>query len=195
MARSEREASTKKAVRRARRRSGGGGVRRVLGMLALVPLANRAPLYARLLWALLRDERTPVARKAVLGGALGYLVLGRDIIPDDIPLLGGLDDVVVLALAMDVFIDGIDDAVLDEHLGALEIDRTAFDDDVARLRRVVPGPIRRTVRRLPGLIGAAGEALQHSGLGPRLRGWIKGDSVAVAWGRRRGRRQEEGSIA
>jgi len=171
MARQEQEASTKKG-RRSRRRSSGGSVRRVLGMLALIPLANRAPTYARLLWALVRDERTPVARKAMLGGAFGYLVLGRDIIPDDIPILGGLDDVVVLALALDLFVEGVDDAVLDEHLGVLDIDRAAFDEDIARLRRILPGPIRRTIRRLPGLIGAAGEALQHSGLGPRLRAWI-----------------------
>jgi hypothetical protein len=114
----------------------------MLGMLALIPLANRAPTYARLLWGLVRDERTPAARKAMLGGALGYIVLGRDIVPD-------------------------------------EIDRAAFDGDIARLRRILPGPIRRVVRRLPGMIGAAGQALQHSGLGPRLRAWItKEGSIA-----------------
>ena len=171
MARQEREARTRKD-RRARRRSTGAGVRRMLGMLALIPLANRAPTYARLLWALVRDERTPAARKAMLGGALGYIVLGRDIVPDDIPVLGGLDDVVVLAIALDLFIEGVEESVLDEHLAALDIDRAAFKGDIARLRRILPGPIRRTVRRLPGLIGAAGGALQHSGLGPRLRAWI-----------------------
>jgi len=155
-------------------------------MLALVPLANRAPTYARLVWALVRDERMPMARKAMLGGAFGYLVLGRDLVPDDIPILGGLDDLVVLAVALDLFVEGVDDAVLDEHLGILEIDRAAFDADIARLRRLLPGPIRRSVRRLPGLIGAAGEALQHSGLGPRLRAWITSDSASVA---------KEGSLA
>ncbi len=172
MARLDREASAG-GRRRARGRSTGGSVRRVLGMLALVPLANRAPVYARLLWALVRDERTPIGRKALLGGALGYVVLGRDLIPDDVPILGGLDDLVVVALALDVFIDGVEAEVLDEHLAALDIDRAAFDADVARLRRVLPGPIRRTVRRLPGLVDAAGGALQQSGLGPRLRAWIK----------------------
>ena len=147
-------------------------MRRALGMLALVPLANRAPVYGRLLWALVRDERTPMARKALLGGAVGYVALGRDLIPDDVPLLGGLDDLVVVALALDVFIDGVDDEVLAEHLAALDIDRAAFDHDVIRLRRVLPGPIRRTARRIPGLIGAAAAALQQTGLGPRLRAWI-----------------------
>jgi len=162
------------------RRSTGGGVRRALGLLALLPLASRFPLYARLVWALVLDDRTPAARKAMLAGGLGYLLLGRDLIPDDVPLLGGLDDLVVVAIAIDVFLDGIDPDVLDEKLDELSIERAAFDEDVARIRRFLPGPVRRTMRRLPGLIAGAGEALQHSGLGPRLRAWITGDGGAVA---------------
>jgi len=185
MARKDRD-DTSRRGRRSRGRSTGGGVRRALGLLALLPLASRAPLYARLVWALVLDERTPASRKAMLAGGLGYVLLGRDLVPDDIPLLGGLDDLVVVAIALDVFLDGIDPDVLDEKLEALGIDRAAFEEDVARIRRFLPGPIRRTMRRLPGLIAAAGEALQHSGLGPRLRAWITSDSGPVA---------KEGSIA
>src|SRR4029077_2198529 len=46
----------------------GAAVRRALGLAAFLPLASRAPSYARLIWALVRDERTPLARKAVLAG-------------------------------------------------------------------------------------------------------------------------------
>ncbi|HEX5588792.1 MAG TPA: DUF1232 domain-containing protein [Candidatus Limnocylindrales bacterium] len=179
MARQDPDGSSRKG-RRSRGRSTGGGIRRLLGLLALLPIASRAPLYARLVWALVLDERTPASRKAMLAGALGYLVLGRDIVPDDLPLVGGLDDLVVVVVALDVFLDGIDDDVLDEKLEELRIDRAAFDEDVTRLRRLLPGPVRRTLRRLPGLVGAAGEALQHSGLGPRLRAWIRSDRGAVA---------------
>ncbi|MBI2777498.1 MAG: DUF1232 domain-containing protein [Chloroflexi bacterium] len=162
-----------------RSRSRGGAARRLLGLLAFLPVASRAPLYARLVFALVVDDRVPNSRKAMLAGALGYVAFGRDIVPDDIPVLGGLDDLVVIAVALDVFLDGVDDDVLEEKLAELGIDRGAFDDDVARIRRFLPGPIRRTVRRLPGLLGAAGEALQQSGLGPRLRAWItREDSIA-----------------
>ncbi len=156
----------------ARGRSGGGGVRRMLGLLAMLPLASRAPLYTRLVWALLLDERTPAARKATLAAGLGYVLLGRDLIPDDVPILGGLDDIVVVAIAIDLFFDGIESEVLDEKLAELAIDRAAFDEDVARIRRFLPGPVRRSVRRLPGLIESGYAALQQSGLGPRLRAWI-----------------------
>jgi len=185
MARNDRDDTSRKGGR-SRHRSSGGGIRRLLGMAALLPLASRAPLYARLIAALVLDARTPTSSKVVLAAAAGYVLLGRDLVPDDLPLLGGLDDVVVVAIAIDVFLDGIDEDLLDEKLAELDIDRAAFDEDVNRVRTLLPGPVRRTIRRLPGLIAAAGEALQHSGLGPRLRAWITSDGVPVA---------KEGSIA
>ena len=92
------------------------GLRRLLGLAVLLPLASRAPLYGRLIWELVRDDRTPAGRKALLAGALGYLVLGRDLVPDDLPVIGGLDDLVVVVLAVDVFLDGVPADVLDEKL-------------------------------------------------------------------------------
>jgi uncharacterized membrane protein YkvA (DUF1232 family) len=148
------------------------GLRRALGMLAFLPVASRAPSYTRLIWELVRDERTPIGRKALLGAAFGYLVLGRDLIPDDIPVLGGLDDLVVVVLAIDIFLDGVPSDVLDEKLDQLGIERSAFERDVAQIRRLMPGPVRRAIRRLPQAASYAGRAMQSSGLGPRLRGWI-----------------------
>jgi uncharacterized membrane protein YkvA (DUF1232 family) len=145
---------------------------RALGLMAFMPLASRAPLYARLMLALVVDERTPAARKALLAGAAGYLLIGRDLIPDEIPILGGLDDLVVVVLAVDLFLDGIPRDLLDEKLVELEIDRAAFDQDVARIRRLTPGPVRKTIRRIPELIAHASAALQQSGVGPRVREWI-----------------------
>jgi uncharacterized membrane protein YkvA (DUF1232 family) len=155
-----------------KRRGRSVGVRRLITVLAFLPIASRAPLYARLLWALLADSRTPATRKALLAGALGYVLLGRDIVPDDVPILGGVDDLVVVALALDVFFAGIDEATLDEKLAEIGISRAAYDEDVARLRRLLPGPIRRTLRRVPGALGMAGDAIQQSGIGPRLRTWL-----------------------
>lgn len=145
---------------------------RGIGLLAFMPLASRAPQYARLMVALVVDERTPAPRKALLAGAAGYLLLGRDIIPDEIPILGGLDDLVVLVLAVDLFLDGVPEDVLTEKLAELAIDRSAFDQDIARIRRLTPGALRKTIRRIPELVGQAGAAIEGSGVGPRLRGWI-----------------------
>ena len=145
---------------------------RAIGLMAFMPLASRAPQYTRLMLALVVDDRTPAPRKALLAGAAGYLLLGRDIIPDEIPILGGLDDLVVVILAVDLFLDGVPDEVLGEKLTELGIDRSAFEQDIARIRRLTPGPLRKTIRRIPALVAQAGNAVEQSGIGPRLRGWI-----------------------
>ena len=147
-------------------------VRRFIAAAALMPLASRAPLYARLLWSLVSDNRTPASRKAMLGAALGYIALGRDIVPDRVPILGQLDDMVVVALATELFLDGLDENLLAEKLEEAGIPRTAYDEDVARVRRLVPGPIRRAVRRLPGAMRLATDAVSQSGLPPSLRRWL-----------------------
>jgi len=145
---------------------------RALGLMAFMPLASRAPIYARLMLSLIIDDRTPAARKAFLAGAAGYVLIGRDLIPDEIPLLGGLDDLVVVVLAIDLFLDGVPEELLAEKLAELEIDRVAFDEDIARIRRLTPAPVRKTIRRIPDLLGHAGTAIQESGIGPRVRQWI-----------------------
>jgi hypothetical protein len=44
---------------------------------------------------------------------------------------------------------------------------------------LTPGPVRRTIRRVPALVGTASDAIQNIGLGPRLRTWInKEDPIA-----------------
>jgi uncharacterized membrane protein YkvA (DUF1232 family) len=179
VARAERDARDDRQQSTNARRAPRIGLRRLLGWAAFLPLASRAPVYARLLWDLVRDERIPTGRKAVLAGALGYLLIGRDLVPDDVPILGGVDDLVVVVLALDVFLDGVPDELIDEKLDRLGIDRRSFHDDVARIRRFTPGPLRRIIRRTPGAFAFAGEALHNSGLGPRVRSWInREDSIA-----------------
>jgi uncharacterized membrane protein YkvA (DUF1232 family) len=157
---------------RRRGRLGRGLIGRTLGVLAVLPVAARAPVYARLVWALARDERMPGGGKAALGLALGYVLFGRDLVPDNVPLLGGLDDLVVVALAVDLFLENVPPALLAEKLVELDIPREAYDRDIAQIRRLTPGPLRRLIRRLPAAVDFADEAWQRSGLGPRLRAWI-----------------------
>jgi len=157
---------------RSRRSRGGAGFGRALSVLAFLPIASRVPMYTRLITSLVVDDRMPMNRKALLAGAAGYLVLGRDLIPDDWPIIGGLDDLVVVVLAAELFLDGVPDDLLDEKLADLGIERAEFDRDVAQVRRLTPGPVRRTIRRVPEFIGGVSEAMKQLGLGPRTRAWI-----------------------
>jgi hypothetical protein len=40
------------------------------------------------------------------------------------------------------------------------------------MRRFVPGVLRRTVLRIPSALRVAGEAMDRTRLGPRVRTWI-----------------------
>ena len=159
-------------TKRSRGSSGRAGFGRALKLLAFLPVASRIPTYARLVTALVLDDRMPANRKALLAGAAGYLVVGRDLIPDSVPIIGGIDDLVVVVLAVDLFLEGAPDDLLEEKLDKLGIDRAAFDRDIAQIRRLTPGPVRRTIRRVPDLIGGVGDAMKQLGLGPRMRAWI-----------------------
>jgi uncharacterized membrane protein YkvA (DUF1232 family) len=161
--------STSKRSRGSRGRAGFG---RALKLLAFLPVASRIPTYARLVTALVLDDRMPAGRKALLAGAAGYLALGQDLIPDFVPVIGGIDDLVVVVLAVDLFLEGVPEDLLQEKLDDLGIERAAFDRDIAQVRRLTPGPVRRTIRRVPGLIGGAGDVMKQLGLGPRMRAWI-----------------------
>ncbi len=157
---------------RKRSRRGLSLTRLPYGWLAFLPLVSRVPLYARLTVSLLADDRVPAARKAALGAAAAYLVLGRDLIPDRIPILGGFDDVIVVVLAVEILLDGVPEDVLDEKLEVLDIDREAFDRDIWQIRRLTPPPVRRAIRAVPRAIDAAGAAAAQTGLAPRIRAML-----------------------
>jgi uncharacterized membrane protein YkvA (DUF1232 family) len=163
--------STSRAVSKGRRRRK-GGLLRALRWLAFVPVASRVPTYTRLIWALAMDARVPASRKALLVGAAGYVLLGRDIIPENIPVLGGIDDLAVVVLAVELFLDSVPDDVLEEKILELEIDEDAFRRDMDQVRRLTPAPVRKIIRRLPEAIDTAGRLAKQTRVGPKVRSWI-----------------------
>jgi uncharacterized membrane protein YkvA (DUF1232 family) len=162
---------------RLRRRRGPLGFLRSLNTLAYLPLASRAPTYGRLVYALLRDDRIAWSKKAVLAVAAGYVVSPIDFVPEMIPILGALDDVAVIVLALDIFLESVPRTLLNEKLAELDIDPAELEHDLEQVRRYVPKPIRRLAMRLPGAIDSIGSAVKRSGLDRRVREWIDQDET------------------
>ena len=75
---------------------------------------------ARLLWRMARDPQVPLRAKAVLPAIAAYLLVPVDIIPDFIPVLGQLDDIVVVGIGLAVFVRVTPRRIVERHLGALE---------------------------------------------------------------------------
>ncbi|MEA2509884.1 MAG: hypothetical protein QOG21_1966 [Actinomycetota bacterium] len=87
------------------------------------------PRLARLIWRLTRDPRVPARSKAILVLLGAYIVSPVDLIPDFIPGLGQLDDIVVAAFALDQIINRIPDHIVREHWDG--------DEDVLQLVREI----------------------------------------------------------
>jgi uncharacterized membrane protein YkvA (DUF1232 family) len=143
---------------------------RTITLLALLPIAARLPLHARIVAGLLLDPRVPASRKALLAVAAGYVMAPIDLIPDRFPLIGLVDDLVVAALAVDAFLAGVPDAALQEQLEAVGLERSAFDEDALRIRRLAPRPIRRLVHHLPTALQLGARGAREAELGTRIRG-------------------------
>jgi uncharacterized membrane protein YkvA (DUF1232 family) len=143
------------------------GSLRILNLLPFLPLAGRAPMYARLLWALAVDPRVPVTRKMLLGFAGAYVLSPIDLIPERIPFFGAIDDVAVVVLAIDVFLDGLPETLVNEKLVELGIAPSELEADLARVRRIVPKPVRQFVAEVPDMLDRI--AMRMSGNGPDNR--------------------------
>jgi uncharacterized membrane protein YkvA (DUF1232 family) len=92
-------------------------------------LAHRIRIEAHAVWLAIRDPRTPLPAK--LFGALvaAYALSPIDLIPDFIPVLGLLDDAVLIPLGVWLFEKMVQPALLAEHRAAAE---TAAEAPVSR---------------------------------------------------------------
>ena len=61
---------------------------------------RQLPAYVRLLGGLLVDKRVKTLDKLLVAGAVIYIVSPIDLIPEFLPVIGPLDDVIVVALAL-----------------------------------------------------------------------------------------------
>lgn len=90
------------------------------------PLSNRLSVFRdiwlriRLSWHLFRDPRVPIWTKLIPLGVAAYILSPADLLPAFlIGLLGLVDDIVVLAVGLDLFIRSAPPAVVAEHARAL----------------------------------------------------------------------------
>lgn len=73
------------------------------------------PDLVALLYRLLKDKRVPIKTKLVISAAIAYTTIPTDIIPDDIPFIGRVDEIAVIFFALDRIVTDIEVNVLLEN--------------------------------------------------------------------------------
>ena len=95
-----------------------------------VELARRLPSYVRLAWALSREPEIPTVRRVALLAAVAYLVSPIDAIPGIIPVIGQVDDVLVVLVALRFALAGLSHENRLRHLHAAGLTEADSDADL-----------------------------------------------------------------
>jgi uncharacterized membrane protein YkvA (DUF1232 family) len=92
-------------------------------LLGRLGVFRRAIAHLRLSARLLREPQVPLIFKALLVGAVGYVIMPFDLLPDFLPGLGQLDDLTVMVLAIESVIALAPHRLVEHHLAAIRESR------------------------------------------------------------------------
>lgn len=70
---------------------------------------------ARLSAGLAKDPRVPTRNKIIFAGVAGYFLVPNDLVPDWLPGIGRLDDVIMLCIGVDAMLNHVPEEILSEY--------------------------------------------------------------------------------
>jgi uncharacterized membrane protein YkvA (DUF1232 family) len=116
----------------------------------VISTIGEIPNFLRLLYGLVTDSRVANIDKLVLAGAIAYILMPIDIIPDFIPFIGEVDDVFILILAIQRLISNAGRAVVADHwMGdAAELSSLNLERVLAACAFFLPRRVRRRLRAI-----------------------------------------------
>ncbi|MBO8158780.1 YkvA family protein [Thermosyntropha sp.] len=107
------------------------------------------PNFMKLMYRLMKDERVPKADKVLLGATVAYVLSPVDFLPDIVPFLGKLDDLLLLALTTKRLMDSVEHEVLlsywDGRRDLLEITENIINLAVSF---IPPGIYRKLIKKV-----------------------------------------------
>src|SRR5262249_15648716 len=142
------------------------------------------PRLARMIASLLADRAVPIAAKLALGAVALYLASPIDLIPDFIPFVGYLDDLVVAAIVLDGIENFVDRSVLLRYWPGSPASLDATAAVARRLAAWVPSRGKRRVFGGQGLArgpwsGSAGWVARAGGIGSRADCWPRSGAAGA----------------
>ncbi len=111
---------------------------------------SELPNFLRLLYGLITDSRVPAIDKLVVAGAIAYILLPVDVIPDFIPFLGEVDDVFLLMLALQRLIANAGKVVVQTYWAGdpKELSELNLEKILAACAFFLPRRMRRRLRTI-----------------------------------------------
>jgi uncharacterized membrane protein YkvA (DUF1232 family) len=100
-----------------------GALWKRLGLRGVIQLFAHLPSFVKLFSRLVKDSRVGLRPKLVLAGILAYVIFPTDLIPDFLPVLGQVDDLVVIFLGLKLFLKLCPKEVVQEHVQSIAAGR------------------------------------------------------------------------
>ena len=126
---------------------GGAGLQaRQLAVDAVLMLPNLLKLLGRLL----KDPRVPRRSKILLGASFAYVLSPIDLLPDFIPVAGIMDDIFLVAFALNHLIERAGEEIVVEHWDGPQDILGMIQSVLSTVTDVVPVQIRRIMSKLAG---------------------------------------------
>jgi uncharacterized membrane protein YkvA (DUF1232 family) len=124
------------------------GVPRTGAKRTVMYYIKQFPMYLRLLGGLLTDKRVSTLDKLLVAGAMAYIIMPVDLIPDFIPFLGEVDDLYLLIFALQRLISNTGRNVLYAHWSGAPEDLAELNlkAAVSAAAFFLPRRIRRRLR-------------------------------------------------
>lgn len=126
--------------------SGGEPPRRRSSLGAIKEFVLGLPRFMGLLYGLMRDPRVSALDRALFGATFVYLFTPVDVIPDWIPVLGQVDDVILVLVTLDRLLYRTDEAILLDHWEGDPGPLLTLRDLLDRAVDVLPGWVRGLIR-------------------------------------------------
>ena len=121
-----------------------GAKRTIMGTISEIPN------FLKLLYGLLTDSRVNNVDKLVVAGAIAYILLPLDLVPDFIPFIGEVDDVFLLILALQRLIANAGRSVVASYWPGDPAELTALNLEkvLAACAFFLPRRMRRRLRTI-----------------------------------------------
>lgn len=121
-----------------------GQKRTVLGAL------RELPNFVRLMYGLLTDNRVAAVDKLLVAGAIAYVIMPMDLIPDFIPFIGEVDDMFVVVMALRRLMQNAGRTVMLDHwMGdPAELEDLNLQRVLAAAAFFLPRSVRRRLRTI-----------------------------------------------